>query len=152
MQRRKRIVSKSEYLAYLARKKTLGLGAVLLGMGGKMLVVFAFFCGIATLSMLCRPDTWSLAGFLFPTGMTLLTGYGAWAWMKAAIETEDIASNIEPVIPQTRLGIKQLAAEETLVRASAEPTLEQEKVLLRATIHSNDAPAEQLLRPGNLPE
>jgi hypothetical protein len=150
MQKRKRVVTKLEYVAYLAGKTTLNSGSFLLWCGGVLLAVIAVLCGMITLYLLATPNTWIGAlGALF---LTLILGGGAWLFIQAGMGAGSIAEEMEPVLPPTRRNIEQLAAEETLVRASTEPTVEQKQVLLRAATGTDQTPPEQLLRPGTLPE
>jgi hypothetical protein len=67
--------------------------------------------------------------------------------LSACVLTGMAVEKIEKSLPPSRHCIEQLPAEETLLRASTEPTEGQEKVLLRAATGSAETPPEQLLRP-----
>jgi hypothetical protein len=79
-----------------------------------------------------------LLAFLFYMLAALLYDRGTWNWKKA--------NQIEDVELLKHDNVGQLPAEESLVRASAEPIEGQEKVLLRAATGAEETPPEQLLR------
>jgi hypothetical protein len=136
---KKRIVSKSKYVVHVAAKTTLEFGGTLLGFGGHALLGVTWVCIIM---LFLRPEDWS-----FLIIVALGSGWGAWAFLRGATQTEYISSKIPPVLSPTRQNIEQLPAEETLVRASTESTVEQEKTLLRAASRAEQTPPDQLLRP-----
>ena len=129
----KRVVSKREYARYLSRKIWLCISALSL-VGWGIILVMAIERGSNRVSV---KITAPLA--LFVASAAIIHKIFA----KAAE-----FKRIEPVKPLTRFNIGRLPAEETLVRAAAEPTEEQKAVLLRAAQAASETPSEQLLRPG----
>jgi hypothetical protein len=79
-----------------------------------------------------------LLACLFYMLAALLYDRGTWNW-KRANQLEDVE-----LLKHDNVG--QLPAEDTLLRASTEPTQAQEKVLLRAATGAEETPPEQLLR------
>ncbi len=57
------------------------------------------------------------------------------------------AKSLGKVIPLTRANTADLPATESLVRASQEPTKEDQSILLRPAVEIQHTPADQLLRP-----
>jgi hypothetical protein len=68
------------------------------------------------------------------------------AYLSMAKKNWKELKEMESVEPVTRHNIAQMPAEETLVRASQEPTVGQEKVLLRAATAPEETKTEELLR------
>lgn len=93
-----------------------------------------------------------VAGALFMMIIGLFLGLGTWGLIWGGNSLYRTYDEREEVAPHTRPKPEQLPAKEILLRASTEPTEEQEKVLLRAAMTSEDTPPEQLLRPGNAPD
>jgi hypothetical protein len=56
------------------------------------------------------------------------------------------ADQLEPLVPLTRQTAEQLPDEQSLVRASSEPSKGQQAVLLRAAGSDPHTPPEELLR------
>jgi hypothetical protein len=81
------------------------------------------------------------------TLLALISGLISWGLFSAGQFVGETADKIEDVERLTFITADKLPAEETLVRASTEPTEGQEKVLLRAATGTAETPPEQLLRP-----
>jgi hypothetical protein len=142
MEKRKRIVSHPEYLAYLARKTTLRSGMFASGIGFYTCLMLTILCVLGSIICLCTAKD-SMGFFLLGAG---ILGETTYALFLATMFAKEKAESLEPVTPLTRQNIEHLPAEETLVRASREPTEGQEKVLLRAATATDETAAEELLR------
>lgn len=145
-QKQKRVVSKREYGRYLSRKVRILFtwSAVVFFM---MLAFPAVLRGVVLPSSMPFPllRRWEPAfKFCSISGFVLM--YCAAIYKVKSLSNE--FSNVEPVEPLTRHNVDRLPAGESLVRASSEPAVEQEKMLLRAAQATVETPAEQLLRPG----
>lgn len=143
MNRRLRIGSLFQYVAYLAQKYVLDLSRnlLVLGVWGNAICCMLGFYG-AIYCLLSEP-----IALLYVLPFTLLSGFGAWAMYKAAVAAETAVENMNPVLPPTRHNIERLPAHEMLLRGSEAPTEGQEKVLLRPASASEEAKPEELLRP-----
>ena len=84
----------------------------------------------------------SSAIIIFFCNLLIFVGAG---W--AGIRTFKKARQIDPGVPRTRANIAHLPAAESLVRASEQPVLSQQSVLLRPAADTQDKHEEQLLRP-----
>jgi hypothetical protein len=142
---KKRVVSKSEYAAHLARKTTFKTGSTMMSVGGGIIVTLALVGYWVTLPILRDQPSWLTILFLLAWPLICIAGV-MWCIREGAALNKQ-AEEVEPLLPPTRHNIEQLPAEETLVRASTEPIHEQEKVLLRAATGAEETPPEQLLRP-----
>lgn len=135
--KRKRIVSKGRFLFHFGQKMSLmsvGFGILLLG----SLAAFAtVLCIFATLFM--------AGGGLNVLGLTILVGCLAGVLFY-------LGANIDPGMPWTRASTTSLLPEESLVRASEEPNLQQATVLLRPAVHADQTPAEELVRSSVAPQ
>jgi hypothetical protein len=148
---KKRVVSKSEYVRHRITKawwRTSGLVGIVSGvvigvifgmgqiwyMGSQLMNSTSGITSIVLGGLMVGLIVYMIASGLYLQG----TEY----WKKAG-QLEDVE-----LLKHANVG--QLPAEETLLRASAEPTEGQEKVLLRAAMAGAETPPEQLLRPGNL--
>jgi hypothetical protein len=136
----KRVVSKPKYVAYLAQKVTLTTVSSTILVCGMMLILCAFLRMGRTLDS-------TRIGWNTNVFNMLCCALGGWLLLRYGMALDNRTDEIEPVLPSTRENVKQLPAEETLVRASTEPTQQQEKVLLRAATAGAETPPEQLLRP-----
>src|SRR5262249_39143860 len=103
------------------------------------------FGATATLLFLVEPPH-GYAYAAFPLLFTLLCGFGAWAMYTIGVAASRRAENLEPLVPPTRQNIELMPVEETLVRASQEPTEGEGKVLLRAATATDETKPEELLR------
>lgn len=146
MDKRWRVGSLLEYLVYRVRKFILGTGRNMCILGVYTSALFTLFGFLATVACLCA-DGLQYTGLLFLAPFTLLLGFGTWSMYKAALWAEESSDKMEPILPPTRQNIEQLPASEMLLRGSEEPTLGQEKVLLRASIATEETHPEELLRP-----
>src|SRR5579871_4510450 len=138
-----RIVSKGQYVK--AQSKRIGVGA-----SGCGLLLLATICAGATIWLL----VFLLLGWWTALGAVLCVASGvATFWLgKWGFDNLRHAEAIDPGIPLTRKVAATLPSNESLVRASEEPTQEQQIVLLRAATHDHTTPAEQLLKPSGEPE
>ena len=142
--RKQRVVSKGQYA--FAQANRLGCGVL-----GITLFVMAMICAVSSLWDYClvlqhriAPYPWYIIATIYWV-MACGIGYGAFYSMKRV-------RTIDPGTPISRISADTLPAEESLVRASAEPAQEQHSVLLRAFTDNQETPAEQLLRPTGEPE
>jgi excisionase family DNA binding protein len=142
---RPRIVSKSRYLRYLSQKAALdGAGTLLFVfgiVGAAACVVLLFIDVWWSLGEPVDDDPRGLVGLpvcLLAGGLFVLMAQSGFRQMKKA-------ERLEPLVPLTRQTADQLPAEQSLVRASSEPS-EQQAVLLRAAAGSPETAPEQLLR------
>jgi ABC-type protease/lipase transport system fused ATPase/permease subunit len=142
--KKKRVVSKSKYAAHLAKKTTFISGTVVFAIIGIGSNLFFFLFPVLVLVSLFL---WSWKTTLSLLCLTILMRLVGKASMRAAMSLEKTAEGLEDVELMTTDKVKQLPLRETLVRASTEPTQEQEKVLLRAAITSEETASDQLLRP-----
>jgi hypothetical protein len=147
----KQIVSKAEYVAVMSKKASLSFsGTVFLCTS-----YFAILCGLAlglTLSIMgVLVMTYSPLGGAIRIGIGLGLGFviirGGMFFSNRAEDILQKAEGMNVGVPFTQANTAHLPASESLVRASSEPEEEQQSVLLRASIHSQQTPAEQLLRP-----
>ncbi|MCW3100681.1 MAG: hypothetical protein JWL77_6299 [Chthonomonadaceae bacterium] len=140
MQSGKRIVSKVEYIANTAKKAALtsyGAGVLLLG----------FACTAITFVRVV-PAIWPkhtsdiftcVAGLgILGIGTAVLFYYG-----RKAVQD---AINIDTGVPFTRANTTHLPAAESLVRPSEEPAQDKDSTLLRAAIHLQPTPPEEMVR------
>jgi hypothetical protein len=144
---RKRIVSKEQYITYLAKKAGLSSVSGLLFCSGLMGLLLAG-CGLLA-SVLTLFGSASSDSDLFISLIWASSSIGVISLLVGRIGFEGIkeAKKMTPVLPLTRHNVNQLPEPESLVRASAEPPAEQSDVLLRAAQPGQETPAEQLLRP-----
>jgi len=137
-QKPKKIVSTREYT------KTTGKRLMLITIS----IALFFFAledrnGYFALSyLLGRDPGYSYSTIIFLCNVLISFGV---AW--AGIRTFKKARQIDPVLPRTRANIAHLPAAESLVRASEQPILSQQSVLLRPATDAQDRHEEQLLKP-----
>jgi hypothetical protein len=147
---KKRPVPLTEYLRNRAAKigwKASGITLMLLSSAVGIIVIWQVLLGLKVDASIAQKMAALQRGALL-----ILIGYiGAFFIQKQGRVCTEKAKKIEEVELLKHANVGQLPVEETLVRASTEPTQEQEKVLLRAAMTSEDTPPEQLLRPGNPP-
>ncbi len=149
-QAKPRIVSKSRYLGYLSRTKRLsGSGTFLIMLGavgtfGSFLVLVAFlFSWVGDLAF----DLGTLICLIFSGVLfCLLAGIMLLLAARSGLKKWEQASRLEPVVPLTRHSADQLPAEESLVRASSEPSDVQPQVLLRAGGSDLQTAPKELMR------
>jgi hypothetical protein len=144
---RKRVVSKGQYISYLAKKAGLSSVSGLLFCSGLMGLLLAG-CGLlASVLMLFGSAS---PGSDLPISLiwaSLSIGVASLLVERIGFEGIKEAQKMTPVLPLTRHNVEQLPEPESLVRASSEPAAEQCDVLLRAAHPGQETPAEQLLRP-----
>ena len=135
--KKKRIVSKGQYVQALGKR--IGISS-----GGCLLLLLAALCAGVTL----------ISFFIGPLGVLLGLAFGVLTFFigKWGFESLHHMTTIHPGIPLTRKVADTLPAEESLVRASEEPIQEQQAVLLRASTDATHTPADQLVRPAGEPE
>jgi hypothetical protein len=139
---KKRLVPVHEYVGRKATR------AVLFSLGGYLLLTGIIGMLISLSGLVLSFPMW-LLGFsnVSFTLLALISGLISWGLFSAGQFVGETADKIEDVERLTFITADKLPAEETLVRASTEPTQQQEKVLLRAATASEETPPEQLLRP-----
>jgi hypothetical protein len=134
---KKRLVTPKEYLSLGVSKIGWTLFLLLMLFGLPLLMVLQWYINLPLgyyVSMLLFPPSLIVA-------MVVIPRIGEKVALRV-LEREDV----ELLTSETA---NRLPVAETLVRASTEPTTEQEKVLLRAATGGEDTAPEQLLRPGN---
>jgi hypothetical protein len=148
--RRKRILSKGQYVFHLGKKVTLApFGCLLCLLGGLGLLIalcMAITVVSGWLSLLFSQNSIDLG--ILVTGFVVmgLTGSLSLASLWTGLKAIEAVTEMEPVAPLTRHTAEQLPEPESLVRASSEPAIEQSDVLLRAAHPGQETPAEELLR------
>ena len=140
-----RIVSKAEYANNVIEKTgrfSTGIIVCLLcllcavGIG-----VVLFFCVQSFLE-----HTVSSGMLLFATTLVSFMIFSVWFTFRLGLRFVKGAKNFDTGIPLTRGNTANLPAPDSLVRASQEPVQEQQAVLLRAAIETQEEYAEQLVR------
>lgn len=144
---RKRVVSKTEYVGYQAKKLGLSLAAGLLigtGVVGLMMDALAM---VSHLRVLASIQGWiGFSDFLLFFAIYLSVGYCMVFLFRSGLKMGVQVEAIQTVVPLTQRTTHQLSVEESLVRASLQPTEQPGTVLLRAAQSSAEIPADQLLR------
>ena len=143
----KRIVSKSEYVSRLSKKT--GLASFGRALYLLCLISAAVMCLLLFVLLIEPPgDTRENHLLLFTIVLTgalsLLCGYLGW-------QTIGNATQMDIGIPLTHATTTDLLAKDSPVRASEEPTPEQQAILLRAAALGQETPAEELVRPTTAP-
>jgi len=134
--RKQRIVSKSQYVQALSKR----LGLTSMGCG---LMILTYLCGVTAIFLISPQILGGLIGFAASMGFGLLAcALGKWSF-----DSFRRAKTIDPGVPLTQKVVETLPAEESLVRASEEPTQTQQAILLRAATPDDSTPSEQLVRP-----
>jgi hypothetical protein len=147
MPKKKRIVSKAEYFRNLRRRYWLAISALLLlipGALGTIALVLWILFKVFQSQSLGRALGPSVMIFMFFSGLMWFAVRHL--MIKTAIANIKVLRKMDRVAPMKRRDLDQLPAEETLVRASQEPTEGQEKVLLRAAMATEETSSEELLR------
>ena len=134
---KKRLVSKSKYVAHLAELAyltTCGVGLLILGsaitIGLLMYAVFSLVMSSWIVGLSCLV-------------LVLLPGCLAFA----GITVVKAAQSMQPLAPITRHNAAQLPSAESLVRPSSLHAVPPEQILLRPTTATAETPADILLRP-----
>lgn len=142
-QRKRRVVTRREYALHQGKKTTVALsGILILSMSGlAALMALGFF---TSLFVTKKSDPLTITVCL---GLGVVGAMFAWAYFDSGMKTLQDAINMEPVVPLTRHNTGDLPDDQTLVRASEEPPVQQADVLLRAAQGGQKTPEEQLLRP-----
>ena len=130
----KRIVSKGEYVRLKGKRESIRLVGV-------CLLLLAGILGFLTVCTL------GIMGFrLNGCILALCLGIATYVVGKWGLESLNASVKIDPGVPLTHVNVTDLPAPDTLVRASSEPTQEQQTVLLRAVAADQQTPSEQLVR------
>ena len=138
----KRIVSKGVYASHVSRKATLSSsGITLCTIGGTGLIIAC----LITLLVMVKGFSWQ--GVFLIIAFDLIVGSCSAALVRYGLKAVREARDIAPVVPLTRANTADLPAPDSLVRASQQPTQEQEVTLLRAAAQGFATPIEQLVRP-----
>ena len=142
----KRIVSKGEYVKAQGKRVSLTLSAICLYLAAAACGMCATGLLLGILGSLVSLDA-DLWGAVLYRGMGVLFFGGATYFLgKMALAALEQTDDMDSVIPLTRANTADLPAPDSLVRASAEPTQEQENVLLRAATQAQKRHEEQLVR------
>ena len=143
----KQIVSKGEYVRGLSKKAALGVGSTTLAVGCLAACLVAVIYLLYAIQ-LYRAQLWGSDVGLVVRNFLFILGAGGSAvfLFQAAAREQARARRIDPGIPLTRANAADLPAPESLVRASEEPTQEQQSVLLRAATEGVERHEEQLVR------
>lgn len=142
----KEIVSKGEYVRRQASRGVTASMAVCLLVPAFAFAIWSLFCIFLAIAGL-------FSNALFPylsldsLGSAIILGGIAFLIFRGSSILIKEARTLDPGIPFTRANTTNLPAEESLVRASAEPVELQQAVLLRAASQSDATPADLLLRP-----
>lgn len=134
---KKRVVSKPAYAEYLAKKLGLNTAATVLVVTGAVGFMVSLIGVMSSLDFMQR----SLQCF-----GSITLGVLAIITIDAGLALSRHAETMPEVIPLTQQTAEQISAEESLVRASSQPTEQPETILLRAAQFSTETPAEELLR------
>lgn len=139
-QPKKRLVSKGAYAVQVGSK--VGLSAF-----GLTLCILCFI-GILTAALAaCLLPLGGFFGFLGALLVTALGGVVCLLMKDAGGRALQKATQIKPDVPLTRANMGDLAANDSLVRASQFPSMIQEAVLVRASQEPAQAQEAVLLRP-----
>ena len=141
-QTNKRIVSKDEYVACVARREAKRWGSVVLAIAGAA----CFVCTLGSaVGMLYALDFVWKGLFLLSITLSFPAGYALFKFAEKNLQEAVVKLD---VVPLTRANMGDLPALDTLVRASQAPaqTDEQQAELLRAAQYGRETPAEELLR------
>jgi len=134
----KKIVSKREYTKTTGKRLMLIILSIAL-----FLAALDNRYGSFTLSyLLGRKPGYSYSTIIFWSDLFISLGLG---W--AGIRTFKKAKQMDSVLPRTRANIAHFPAAESLVRASQQPVLSPQSVLLRPAADTQDRNEEQLLKP-----
>ena len=147
----KKIVSKREY----AQIQSVRVGRMLWGMS---LVVAGVACAVFTLCLcvlvfasLADGDSYRGLGAFILICAAVLTGVLTYGFGKMGAAKIEEAEKLNYAVPLTKANAPYLPMQESLVRASAEPLVAAETVLLRAAADNSTTPPEQLVRSSNSP-
>ena len=88
---------------------------------------------------------------LFWIVMLPILGAGIWVFFTMDGKLAKHAAEIDNVVPLTKAMASNVPAQESLVRASSEPSVAAETVLLRAADYNSTTPPEQLVRSSDAP-
>ncbi len=138
----KRLVPKGKYATYLMGKTSMAtVGASLMVVGSGVALLFL----LGGLLMIALPNGKSATPILGLICLLIATlpGYIAFVGRKLIQE----ARNMERLAPITRHSAALLPAVDSLVRPSSAASIPQDRVLLRATVATDETAAEELLRP-----
>lgn len=138
--RRKRIVSKEEYLARVATREAKRWGSVAMACAVGACFVASLFSAFGMIFV----DGLLWKGLCI-VGVVAAFGIGCFL-LRLAEQTMQEAMVKLDVVPLTRANKSDLRAPDVLVRASQEPLSEQRAELLRAAQYGKETPAEELLR------
>lgn len=142
--RTNRVVSKRDYISHVGKNATLytaGMVAFVTGGLGLLIACLGLLTGTDTED---HPDPISVVEFVVVAGgLSALLTWSGWLMLKKA-------SKAEIVLPLTRYTVVKLLIEESLVRASAEPTTPTETLLCAANPSEEETPSEELLRASML--
>ncbi len=146
----KKIVSKGKYAQVQGQRG----GIMLLG---SMLFVMAGVCAFIAICLLFAALCYIsvgresvLIGFVCALFAAFM-GAVAFGFAKAYLAAVRKVDEMNNVVPLTRTTAPYLPAQDSLVRASIEPPVAPETILLRAVGDVSATPPEQLVRPSDTP-
>lgn len=141
---KKRLVTFRDYLRYVMDKTMCYKAGGMVAITG-VLGLFA----IPVITMFLLKSLIEGSGnfpFLLGAGLIAFLTYFAPRMVRAGVDMVEEGQQLEPVALLTRSNLGQLPMEDSLVRASQEPTTGQEKVLLRTATATEQVKPEELLR------
>jgi len=143
-----KIVSKQQYLILRGKKAGfygLSAGMTVVGMGMLVDTILHILHWKTYPNLLVPTITGGLIATIFGTAWGLFLTASAVVWSRRLLKR---GKAIAPVKPLTDRNVHLLPPEDTLVRGSDAPLLEQQSVLLRAVQKGSETPSDQLLRAG----
>lgn len=148
----RRVVSPRRYLRYLIQKAVIGgVGAFLFvsGILGIVVCVGLIIAALVAIAETFSKDNYAsfwVQTIIFCLALLVFVGCVSLFFVRSGIHQMDKAGQLERLAPLTRQTAEQLPAEQSLVRASSEPSEVQQAVLLRAAGADTPTPPEELLR------
>lgn len=148
----KKIVFKGKYAQVQGQRGGIMLLGSLLFMMAGTCVVVALCLLVITVCSVCA-QRWEGVLFGFVCGLlAAIMGAIAFGFAKAYLAAVQKVDEMNNVVPLTRTTAPYLPVQDSLVRASAGPSLAPETILLRAVGDVPATPPEQLVRPSHTPD
>ena len=144
----KKIVSKKQYLILRGKKAGLyGLsaGMAVVGVGVLVETIFHLLHWKTHPDILVPGITGAVIATIFGTAWGLFLTASAGVWSRRFLKRGKAIALVEPL---TDRNVHLLPPQDTLVRGSDAPLLEQHSALLRAVQKGSETPLDQLLRAG----
>lgn len=143
-----KIVSKKQYLILRAKKASfyaLSAGLTVVAVGILVDTIIHILHWKTYPNLLVPTVVGGLIASIFGAAWGLFLTASAVVWSRRFLKR---GKAIGPVQPLTDRNVHLLPPEDTLVRGSDAPVLEQQSVLLRPVQKAGDTPSDQLLRAG----